>query len=125
MRWWKGSYPGVQIGVDGLKEDRKLGGQLGWDRAKPSGGRVDQDRPYTVLKELAKTSKAGHHLLAFFSNYVSVVYFCFATCLPCHLEVRYPHVLGCLDAIAALNVLKLFFSVEMLVHPQGLFFSVS
>lgn len=26
MPQWKGPYPGVQIGVDGLKEDRKLGG---------------------------------------------------------------------------------------------------
>lgn len=66
MPQWKGSHPGIQIGVDGLKEDMRLCGYLGWERPGRRGGIADQVRYSTVLKELAKTSKAGHHLLAFF-----------------------------------------------------------
>lgn len=110
MPQWKSSHPGVHIGVDGLKEDMRLGGYLGWERPGRRGGIADQVSYSTVLKELAKTSKAGHHLLAFFffSNWARVVYFCSVVCLPCHCEDKYPRVLRRLDAIPSLNVLKRF-----------------
>lgn len=44
----------------------RLCGYLGWERPGRHGGIADQVRYSTVLKELAKTSKAGHYLLAFF-----------------------------------------------------------
>lgn len=77
MPQWKSSHPGVHIGVDGLKEDMRLGGYLGWERPGRRGGIADQVSYSTVLKELAKTSKAGHHLLAFFFFLIGRVWFTF------------------------------------------------